>query len=67
VDRIPSIDAPAFAKRDDPEYAQVRYSGATLVIGVEVDGEARAYPISVMNGHELVNDTFGDAHLTVAW
>jgi hypothetical protein len=67
VDRIPSIDAPAFAKPDDPEYAQVRYSGATPVIGVEVDGEARAYPISVMSRHELVNDTFGDTHLTVAW
>ncbi len=29
------------------------------VIGVERDGEARAYPLRVLNWHEIVNDDFG--------
>jgi hypothetical protein len=67
VDYIPSIDAPAFVKRDDPEFAQFAYFDSMLVIGVEVDGEARAYPTRLMSRHEIVNDTFGDTHLAVAW
>jgi len=29
------------------------------VIGVERDGAARAYPLKLLNWHEVVNDTFG--------
>jgi len=67
ADRIPSIDAPQFAAPDDPRFGEGGLPGDTEVIGVEVDGEARAYPIRTMNRHELVNDTFGEAHMTVAW
>ena len=66
-DRMPSIDEPAFAALDDPRLAQYRIDGDTLVIGYAAEGEAKAYPIHIMNRHEIVNDTFGDAHLTVAW
>jgi len=67
-DQIPSIDAPAFITRDDPDFGQkTRMGDGTRVIGVEIDGEARAYPINIMSRHELVNDTFGEAHVTVAW
>lgn len=38
-----------------------------LVIGVEFDGHARAYPISVLNVHELVNDTLGNRDIAVTW
>ena len=67
ADYIPSIDAPAFVKRDDPALAQIGYPDTMLVIGVEVDGEARAYPTGIMSRHEIVNDTFGDTPLAVAW
>lgn len=30
------------------------------VLGVEIDGQARAYPLNVLNRHEVVNDDFGD-------
>ena len=68
-DRIPSIDAPAFTTMDNPDidFQEMRISNRTDVIGVEIDGEARAYPIRTMSRHELVNDTFGEAHVTVAW
>jgi len=66
ADRIASIDAPMFAAKDHP-FFQNRDLTNLSVIGVEYEGEARAYPIQIMNRHELVNDTFGKTHLTVAW
>ena len=77
-DRITSIDRPEFVRLDDPqmqEWKQSRHqvlksnpvSNNSPVIGVEIDGEARAYPIVFLNSHELVNDVYGEAHVTVAW
>lgn len=37
------------------------------VIGLYLGGEARAYPISVMGGVELVNDTCGEIPVAVSW
>ena len=37
------------------------------VVGVELDGEARAYPLSVLNWHEVVNDTLGGSPITIAY
>ena len=66
-DRIPSIDGPVFVTRDDPQLASFHIDERTRVIGYATEGEAKAYPIRIMNHHEIVNDTFGDTHLTVAW
>ena len=30
-------------------------------------GRARAYPLRVMDWHEVVNDTLGGVHLAVTW
>ncbi len=38
-----------------------------LVIGVEIGGEARAYPLRVLNWHELVNDTLGGVPIAVSY
>jgi hypothetical protein len=37
------------------------------VIGVELNGEARAYPLSVMTVHEIVNDTLGGVPIAVTY
>ncbi|MCP4770158.1 MAG: DUF3179 domain-containing protein [Planctomycetes bacterium] len=37
------------------------------VIGLRVGKIAHAYPISVMGGVELVNDTIGELPVTVSW
>ncbi|MEX2673212.1 MAG: DUF3179 domain-containing (seleno)protein [Phycisphaeraceae bacterium] len=37
------------------------------VIGVVVDGEARAYPIQIMRGHEIVNDVVGGRPIAVTY
>ena len=40
-----------------------------LVLGVEVNGEARAYPINMLNGprREIVNDTLGGRAIAATW
>ena len=40
-----------------------------LVIGVVVEGQARAYPVNYMNGplNEVVNDQLGDTRLAATW
>jgi Protein of unknown function (DUF3179) len=38
-----------------------------LVIGVVIHGEARAYPIRILNWHEIVNDTLGGVPIAVTF
>tara|TARA_X000000368_G_scaffold410997_1_gene395259 strand:- start:32 stop:1102 length:1071 start_codon:yes stop_codon:yes gene_type:complete len=38
-----------------------------LVVGVEIGGETRAYPLHVLNVHEIVNDTLGGTPISVYW
>jgi hypothetical protein len=37
------------------------------VIGVEIAGQARAYPLKILNWHEVVNDTLGGTPIVVAY
>ncbi|MDG2989787.1 DUF3179 domain-containing protein [Candidatus Synechococcus calcipolaris G9] len=61
-DGIPSIDTPRF------DTAQTTpFSPKELVIGVVVNGEARAYPFGILNWHEIVNDRVGDVNITVSY
>lgn len=43
------------------------YSDDELVIGVEINGEARAYAIGPLNSREMVNDTVGGVPILVTW
>ena len=56
-DGIPAITRPAFGA----DWSAVEHSLADgdRVIGVERDGEARAYPLAILNWHEIANDGFG--------
>lgn len=37
------------------------------VVGVVINGEARAYPISLLTVHEIINDTLGGRPITVTY
>lgn len=38
-----------------------------LVIGVAINGDARAYPLATLSAHEIVDDDIGGQHLAVTW
>ena len=38
-----------------------------LVIGVEINGESKAYPVGPLNFREMVNDTVGGIPVLVTW
>ena len=63
-DGIPPIDDPEFAKVSDPPGYMV---DVEPVISLEINGQARAYPISILIGHEIVNDEVGGVPVSVPY
>ena len=63
-DGIPSIDNPRFYSAAD---ADREYEPDEQIIGVEFDGDARAYPIGLLSSHEVVNDKVGGRAIAVTW
>jgi hypothetical protein len=63
-DAIPTIDRPLF---ESVEEARTWMDGRAPVIALEVEGDARAYPLSIMLWHEIVNDVVGDRPVVVTF
>jgi len=62
-DGIPSIDHPKFAAA-----AGLRgINDNEPVIGLEIDGDARAYPLRILTWHEIVNDVVAGKPVTVTF
>lgn len=61
-DGIPSIDNPKFDTA-----RTTSFSADETVIGIEINGEAVAYPFGIMNWHEIVNDTVGGVNIAVSY
>ena len=62
-DGIPAIMAPRFLDAGEAGFL----NSADKVLGLVVDGRARAYPIRILSWHELVNDTVGEIPVLVSW
>ncbi|MEM9246720.1 MAG: DUF3179 domain-containing (seleno)protein, partial [Cyanobacteria bacterium P01_F01_bin.153] len=61
-DGIPSIDQPKFdTAKTTP------FESTDTVIGVVINGKAKAYPLKILNWHEIVNDTVGGTNITVSY
>ena len=43
------------------------WAAGTEVIGVTINGESKAYPVSFLNGRELVIDELGGEPILVSW
>lgn len=54
-DGIPSIDNPKFLSASEARFLDRQ----ARVLGVFHNGVAKAYPIAILNWHEIVNDRFG--------
>ena len=63
-DGIPSIDDPVFASIDEVNFIA---DDNEAVIVVEINGEAKAYPIQILIWHEIVNDEVGGVPVTVTY
>ncbi|MGK7911683.1 MAG: DUF3179 domain-containing protein [Synechococcus sp.] len=61
-DGIPSIDNPLFDTADSTPFNSDEW-----VVGIVVNGEAKAYPYGILNWHEIVNDTVGGINLAVSY
>lgn len=62
-DGIPSIDKPQFVAAAEADFM----TGIDQVIGVVVNGEARAYPVRILGYHEVVNDQIGNQSVAVTF
>ena len=62
-DGIPSIDNPKF--RAGGEKSDL--GPQEPVIGLSINGDARAYPLRILMWHEIVNDTVGGEPVTVTY
>jgi len=63
VDGIPSLDDPNLISAAEADYLK----GTDLVFGVEINGDARAYPLRIMGWHEMFNDTIGGVPVALAY
>ena len=63
-DAIPAIDDPKFIPVAE---ANESYAEDELVLGVEFNGDARAYSVPLLSSHEIVNDTVGGVKIAVTW
>jgi hypothetical protein len=63
-DGIPSIDDPSFEPVDE---VGDRLLDDAPVFGVEIDGQAKAYPQYVLVWHEIANDVVGDVPIAMTY
>ncbi len=59
------INAPTVNATDAKKFVQ----DDELVLGVEINGKSRAYPINMLTRptREIINDTLGGKHIAATW
>jgi hypothetical protein len=62
-DAIPAILTPRFGDSKSSPWLSSR----DLVVGVEIGGDSRLYPVATLSHHEIVNDTVGGQPIAVTW
>lgn len=63
-DGIPSIDKPQFISASE---AEAFLKEDDLVLGIELNGDAKAYPRRILVWHEIVNDVVGGVPVVVTY
>lgn len=62
-DGIPSIDQPQFSPVSVVDFLRPD----DLVLGINVDGDIRAYPHPILDWHEIVNDVVGSTSVAITY
>ncbi|MBV7336634.1 DUF3179 domain-containing protein [Chloroflexi bacterium TSY] len=63
VDGIPALDHAPMIQAADADYLL----GEEPVFGIEINGDARAYPLRILDWHEMANDTIDDVPVSLAY
>ena len=63
-DGMPALINPKFVSASDGERFLNKHD---RVLGIEYNGVAKAYPIRILNWHEVVNDEFNGRPVAVTW
>jgi hypothetical protein len=64
VGAIPAIDDPAFVRGEE---ANQQMRPEEPVLGIVLDGEARAYSLWQLDAHEIVNDQIAGTAIAATW
>ena len=62
-DGIPALFNPVMVSAAEADFL----SGSDRVLGLEIGGEATAFPIRILSWHELVNSVVGGEPILVSW
>ncbi|MBE9535607.1 MAG: DUF3179 domain-containing protein [Proteobacteria bacterium] len=62
-DGIPALDEPKFVSAGGADFIRPEDS----ILGLVIDGVARAYPVKILNWHEIVNDQINDTPFIVTY
>jgi len=62
-DCIPSIDAPAYLAGGNVDFL----AEDDLILGLDINGQQWAFPIRILDYHEIVNDRLGGQPVIVTW
>ena len=63
-DGIPSIDNPKYISIQE---AEEFLKGSDLIVGLNINGDTRAYPLQILVWHEIVNDIVGKTPIAVTY
>ncbi|MEM7111545.1 MAG: DUF3179 domain-containing protein [Chloroflexota bacterium] len=63
VDGIPALDHSPMISPETADYM----NPTDAVFGMEINGDARAYPLRIMDWHEMANDTIGGVPVSIAY
>ena len=62
-DGIPAIDNPRFVTADNVDFLSMD----SPVLGVHHKGIVKAYPVNILNWHEIVNDQFNNDPVVITF
>ncbi len=62
-DGIPALDQPKFIDASSADYLEPDEA----VFGIEINGDARAYPLRILDWHEMANDVVGGTPISLAY
>jgi hypothetical protein len=63
-DGIPALDHPVFTSAEEADHD---LKSEDMIVGVEFAGVAKAYPVRILNWHEVVNDDVGVQPILITW